>query len=355
VTDEPPAARTVSDRTIREMTRHLEPDWRIETIERSSHGTDLVAVLDVGTPDGIRQVVLKAATADWADPETVRAEARLLSLVGRETTVPVPRVLGTCDEHEEYPAPFTLTSYVDGENYEGRAADLPVEIRERVFREAGRNLAALHDLGSLSHVGGIGVRDDGLAVLDTEDSPASDDFHDWLLASYEDTLDDLLEGGYFPHLADDPRRFADLVPDLRRYLRETVPTLPEPDPPTYCHKDYRYGNLLLDPETGETRAMLDWGLVMAAPPAFNLASTESLLALDSDGPARTDRLRRTLRSAYAATRDDWTFGEDTCEHLRVYHLACRLDAMACLPLWYPDEDEREERAAAHRAFVCEYR
>ena len=68
-----------------------------------------------------------------------------------------------------------------------------------------------------------------------------------------ETLDLLLaDGGYFPDLGEDPDRFDDLVPRIRRYLRETVPDLPPPDPPTYCHKDYRYGNLVVAPTTRQS-------------------------------------------------------------------------------------------------------
>lgn len=43
--------------------------------------------------------------------------------------------------------------------------------------------------------------------------------------------------------------------------------------------------------------------------------------------------------------------------MHVYRLTARLDAMACLPLWYQDAtpEERDERAAEHRAFVAQYR
>jgi len=344
---------TVADETVRGMVRHLKPSWEVAAIERATHGTDSVALLDVETPRGDRSSVLKAATADHVSPERARSEPRLLSLVGRETAIPVPEVLGRCDDHEAFPAPFYLMARVDGENFENRADELPPRARERIFREAGEHLAQLHDIGPLPRVGGVGVRNGELAVL--EEDGSNDGFHDWLLSSYEDTLDSLADGGYFPDLADDRSRFADLVPDLRRYLRETVPDLPDPGPPTYCNKDYRYGNLLLDPETGETRAVLDWGNVMAAPPAFNVASTESLLLTSAlEDTDRAAELGDALRTAYADERGDWTFDAATQERLRVYRLACRLDAMACLPLWYPDHDEREQLAADHRRFVARF-
>lgn len=347
----------ISDETVREMVRHLEPSWEAESVSRVSHGSDFVAVIDVDTPDGTNTVVLKASTAEWMSPEIARVEPRILSIVERETTIPVPPTFGYCDAHETYPSPFYLMGYIEGENFEGRGNELSSSVRERILSDAGRNLAQLHELGPLSSIGRMGVVAGQLCVPERDDNQRTDSFHEWLLENYENTLDALTEGGYFPDLAEDKTRFADLVPKVRSYLRETIPNLPEPDPPTYCHQDYRYGNLLVDPETGETNAVVDWGLLMGVVPAYNLANAEShLLSPEHDGEERTAELRQTFRSAYADTRTDWSFDAATCERIEVYRLTCRLDAMACLPLWYQDasSDERNQRAKEHRAFVERY-
>lgn len=96
-----------------------------------------------------------------------------------------------------------------------------------IFREAGLNLAGLHTLGPLNKVDDLMGTDGEVSVLDMPESPSQDVFHDWLLESYEETLDQLLEdGGYFLELAENPNRFDDLVPEIRRYLRETILDLP---------------------------------------------------------------------------------------------------------------------------------
>jgi aminoglycoside phosphotransferase (APT) family kinase protein len=105
----------VPDSEIRGMVAELKPDWGVSSVERSPHGTDLVAILDVRTPER-KSVVLKATTADFVDPIIARSEPRLLELAHRETTIPVPAVLGYCDDHDRYPAPFYLMDYVEGEN-----------------------------------------------------------------------------------------------------------------------------------------------------------------------------------------------------------------------------------------------
>ncbi len=84
----------VSDDAVRGMVRTIETGWVVESIERSDYGTDFVAALDVGNDEGARTVVLKATTADLVDPEIARSEPRLLDLVDRETSIPVPTVFG---------------------------------------------------------------------------------------------------------------------------------------------------------------------------------------------------------------------------------------------------------------------
>lgn len=350
-------AEQVSDSAVRGMLAEIKPDWRVTSIERSPHGTDLVAILTVRTPTQ-RSVVLKATTADFVDPIVARSEPRLLELANRETSIPVPAVFGYCDDHEQYPAPFYVMEYVEGENYEGRLEDLSVAARKTLLREAGSNLAELHELGPLPAAGKVGVQDGALCVLDTDDYPRHDDFREAVLADCENTLDSLADGGFYPDLADDPDRFTDLVPELREYLRERVPAMAPPNEPTYCHWDYRIGNLLIEPDTGETRAVLDWANLSSAEPAYNLAQTEFyLLSPMADGPERTSQFREAFRTAYAAARtDDWSFDEPLCDRMDVYRLVCRLGAMACLPLWYQDASpaERTERAAEHRAVVTQH-
>ncbi|MCU4973398.1 phosphotransferase [Halobacteria archaeon AArc-m2/3/4] len=349
----------LTDVDVRGMVATLQPEWSVDAIERSPHGTDFVAMLSVrpSAGDRARDVVLKATTADFVAPTIARSEPRFLELVSRETSIPVPDVFGYCDYHEEYPAPFYLIEHVEGENYENRSGDLSPLGRERVLREAGRNLAELHELGPIPSVGRVGVHDGDLAVLDTDDHPRHDDFRDWLLADCEETLDAIADGGWFPELADDADRFADLVPDLRAFLRDSVPRLPEPDPPRYCHWDYRYGNLLLEPETGRTRAVLDWANLLAGDPVYNLAKAEfHLLKPVVGNDIRTATLRDIFLTAYADARTDWSLDRTARERLVLYRLPCRVDAMACLPLWYRDAtpEERDDRAAELRRFAARY-
>jgi aminoglycoside phosphotransferase (APT) family kinase protein len=349
---------TVTDDQIRGMVERIEPDWEVETIERIPYGTDFIATLTGKTREGTEQVVLKAVTADHMPPAAGRGEARFLDIAARTTAVPVPTVYGHCDDHDTYPSPFYLMDYVEGENYEGRPDELLPDARERIVQEAGRNIARLHELGPVSGVGRMGYADGELQVIDPENRSASTDaVHNHLLDSAEETLDSFDSGGFFPEFAERENRFGDLVEPIREYLRETLPTLPEPGTLTYCHSDYRYGNLLVDPETGETRAVVDWGQMTAHDPVYNIAHTECMLTSpEGDGKQRSQELRGLFRAGYTDVREDWVFDEQRTERMREYRLLYRLNAMACLPLWLKDEplERRDEREQEHRDFVAQY-
>lgn len=345
------------DEDITGMVRACRPEWAIRDVERSDYGTDLVCFVTCETSEGRREAVLKATTADFVEPEIARSEPRLFAFIGRETDIPVPDVYGYVDSHAEYPAPFYLVERRPGENFEDRVDELLPAARDRVVAEAGRNLAALHEIGTLPRVGRVGVRDGELAILDDHYGHC-EDFREWVRAHVEDSLDALADGTYFPDLADEPDRFADLVPELREVCEEHLETLPDPDPPTYCHWDYRYGNLLVAPETGDTEAVLDWANLLSGDPAYNLAAVEAHL-LDpcgDDSAERVAELRSAFREHYAEPRENWTFDAAVERRIETYLLACRVDAMAAMPLWYENAspEGRDERAAVHRAFLENY-
>lgn len=147
----------ISDGTLVDMVRDLRPAWEPRAITPIENGVNATSIVDVETPDGSRTVVLKASTSSHplAD-DRARAEPRVLSLLDRETAIPVPTVLGARPRHERLPAPFFLMSYVDGTTFDQKAAPgLPPDVRETVFREAGQHLAELHALGPLSAVGDL--------------------------------------------------------------------------------------------------------------------------------------------------------------------------------------------------------
>lgn len=346
----------VTDADVAGMVRACRPGWRVVDLERSDGGTDFVCSVTCETQAGEREAVLKATTAGLVDPAVARAEPRLLDLVGQERVVPVPAVYGFIDAHDAYPAPCSLLERVDGVTVEGDPGRLPAAARERVVREAGQHLAALHELGTLPRVGTVGVRDGELAVIDGDRGPV-DAAREWLRAGADRVLDALAGGTYFPELADDPDRFADLVPDLREALDTRIGALSEPDPPRYCHWDYRYGNLRLEPETGETLAVVDWANLRAAEPAYNLAVLErKLFDPHRAGPDRSRQLRQAFHASYRREREGWAFTPAVESRMETYRLLERLGAMTCLPLWMADASaaEKAAREREHREAVAGY-
>ncbi|WP_135852993.1 phosphotransferase family protein [Halorussus salinus] len=350
------------------MVAAVAPSWSVERIRPQDGGTDDVALLAVATPEGRREVVLKSFSGAGVPARVARSEPRLLGLLARETDVPVPEVVGFVDDHPDLPAPFFLAERLPGEEVGGRFFDLSADALETLLADAGRYLAQLHDLRSFDRFGRVGVEpastngtdserevggadserevgaeDGNLAVVGDRHGPRTR-WADWLLADAEETLDGLSGG-----------RFDDLVPALREYVEEAVPALSGPETASLVHWDYRLGNLLADPETGETTGVLDWADLLAGDPAYNLATVEDH-AIDwrTRDPVLRRRLREAFRGAYRAGRS--AEGEEFRERKRVAHLCNRLHAMACHPDWYADADPavRDERAAEHRMFVRSY-
>ena len=335
--------RTDLDRaTVERMVAAVEPAWTVERARPSDEGTDYVYFVTVRTPEGKRETVLKAFAGEAAPAAVARSEPRVLELLAAETEIPVPAVVGFVDDHPDLPAPFFLAERLPGENGAGQFTALSTPALDRVLADAGDFLGQLHALGSFDRFGRVGVADGRLAVVD--DADTGGEWTDWLLADAEETLDGL-DGG----------RFDDLVPALRGFVRDAIPALDAPETASLVHWDYRLGNLLVDPESGETTAVLDWAGLLAGDPVYNLATVEDH---NVNWQTRDVVLRRRLRDrfyeAYGVRRGDWP--ADFRERKRVYHLCNRLNAMACLPDWYADADPaiRDERAAEHRTFVREY-
>lgn len=363
------AKTAVAVDAVEAMVGEFEPSWSVTDVSRSEQGTDFVGLVDVDTDgEGPDRAVLKATTAEFVDPVVARSEPRFFELLAERTDVPVPSVYGYCDDHDEFPAPFYLVEYVPGETFESDVSTLWETAIRRVLADAGANLAELHDLRAFDAVGDVGVLEDGtLGLLDTDAYPATTGQRAWLRESALETIDALEDGGYFPEMADDRGRFADLLPALRDVVREQAADIPEPAPPRYCHWDYRFGNLRIDPETGATNAVLDWANCSVTDPAYNLAKVETPM-VDANDPTESVRegRRDTFRSAYEDARetcldpnlgDDWRFEEAVRERMRFYRLIGRLDAMACLPLWHREKTpaERDAVEAEHRDALEPYR
>lgn len=349
----------LSDATLERMVRELHPEWSLREATPSAEGTDLVYFLTVETPEGTRKCILKAC--DFLDPEEFRPEPYLLGALDRRTSVPVPRMLGAVDSRDDLPAPYFLMERREGEVRENDARDLPVDVMERVGRDAGRNLAEIHDLGEFERFGPIRLardvrgesnpdRDSTGIPVDSRILTVPEEGHDSWRVRFEAMVDGYLDGL--------PDRFADLEPDLRAFIDERLDALDRDFVPVLGDDDYRLGNLLVDPQSGETRAVLDWGNASTMEAQYNLLVTEQYLsgwALHDD--SRRKRVREALWEGYEETGGANLIrrGSDFERRRELYLAFTRTFPLICFSLWYGDfpTDERERYAELNRQAVRE--
>jgi aminoglycoside phosphotransferase (APT) family kinase protein len=362
----------LTPRELREMVATVWPDWELVGAERADSTTDAVYFLTLATDGARRDVVLKAC--DRAEHDAFRPEPYLLDTVRRETSVPVPAVYGAVDDHDALPAPFFLMERCPGEPV-GVPDHLDAAALDRVAYEAGRHLGEIHRLGSFARFGPLrlardaaGGRDERGGAIDPDFDPepeadsepasaaastpdaiggisgpgyevtvpasAHDDWRDWFR--------ELVDG----HLADLPSRFSDLEPAIRARLGTVDDLLDSQFEPVPVHADYRPGDLLVDPESGETLAVFDFGDAYTADAEYNLAGTEHHLCgwdgLDTD---RRECVRENLLSGYRETnalRDDGSLWE----LYDLYLLATWLRGLRRFDDWYADASETDCEAAA---------
>ncbi|PSQ45668.1 hypothetical protein BRD17_00975 [Halobacteriales archaeon SW_7_68_16] len=333
-------ADPVDHDVVRATVRRIEPDWRDIDIAPIQAGSDVlyeVTAHDGGEDpdaDARRHTILKLGSfGEIADPEALRVESRLLDRIGAATDVPVPTVYGRVDDDPDLPTPAYLMAYRPGRTL--APADRSRAIVRRVARDAGRHLGRVHELDwDLDGFGDLAAVDDRVGVADPGRS-----WRDWLAWAVS-----------FPFEAF-PDRFADLLPDLRERAETAIDRIEGPFDPTVCHCDYRYDNLRVDADGG-TRAALDWGGSLAAPAAYDLVKTESMLCSSAPLDSRLrETVRTALRSGYAETA---TVPAGLDRNRRVYLLVDRLHSMRWLPYWHDDATDahRDRVAAAHRSFVA---
>jgi len=316
------------------------PDWTLENWQEADEGTDFVAFLDCDTADGHRRVVLKVQ--DFLDPESFRPEPSLLGFVGENTEIPVPEVVASDLEGDEFP-PYFVMAYVDGDTPDSEA-DLSDDAIARIAEIAGRNLAQLHRLPTWESYGWLRLAEDvdepgathyGLTPADQLDS-----WREFVAQGMANALDRL------------PDRFRDLEPGLRDALDDAIEDLPDQPRCALLHGDYRLGNLLIDVETGETKAVVDWGNHTVGDPVQDLVKTEDHLC----GYARRDDdRRRIVRDALLDGYRDLRDVQIDPDVRAAYLLCSRVGPLAWFDLWYADADDPDAVAQQHRDFLDPYR
>lgn len=304
----------------------------------ADEGTDDVFFVTIGMPDGDRNCVLKSCS--FVDPTSFRAEPRVLDFVSRRTEIPVPDVLGYVDDHDDVSAPFFLMKRAPGEAISGPES-LTDDALSRTARDAGRHLGELHAAATFDGYGWLraGVDSDSESTVD--DLSVADLEPDWparLRANAEENLARIEESG----------RFAGLTDDLRAGLDEYLEVVPDTPDPVLLHDDYRFGNLLLDSETGAVRTVLDWGNQFTGHHEYDLATTEHYLCgrlpLDAD---RRKVVHDSLLAGYRET-NEVTLDDGFKRRQRAYRFVAQLSALAWFDLWYRGSDDPETDATQQK-------
>ena len=337
--------------TVRAMLREAGVSADVRAVEAIDDGTDIVYRIATDGSEGEWEFVVKAQ--QFVTPAKFRVEPRMLEFVDARTEIPVPGVEGFVDDHDELPAPYFVMRYVQ-DGHGDQSGELPADGLKRLSREAGSNLAMLHDATSFDAFGTVVAARDapendpaidlpsgsGLAVVDAHES-----WIDSLATVVDSTIDQIVNGD----------RFDDLVPELRDWADGEFAPLRGLDPePVVLHTDYRPGNLRFR-ETGETIAVLDWGNISTGHAVYDVALTEQYLCdwapLESD---RRDRVRRSLVHGYG---DDLRDGDLASDRYDLYLLATALFPIAWFDLWYggATDAQRAAIAADRRDLIRELR
>lgn len=291
--------RTVDDDTIQRMIAQIQPTWNATDATAATAGQHIVYLLTVDTPDGTRECVLKA-TPDGKQA-TCDTEARMLAIVDHHTTVPVPEVIGAVDAHPELPAPFFLAERVPGRDFDRTdIGTLTASQLDGLARSSGRYLASLHEHLTLDGYGYVGVEyeeplDGGRPTPDPEHLAVSDPTDDWtacLHASVDGIVDGLAE-----------TRFADLQATVEPAIEAAIESVADPSEPAVCRIDHSLDNVLVDPESAETAAFLDWEFQFAGTAAYDLGFVRRSLAGGSwsftpAAPTRRERIETALLAGY---------------------------------------------------------
>lgn len=302
-------AEDLSPSTIRRMVELVEPAAELQETTPAEAGFSPVSLVTVETDGERREWVLKAAPDE--EDTGVATDARIQALLGARTSIPVPTVLGVVDEHPALPTPFYLMEAMPGSDvgYEevGWLAD---DVLRTTSRQIGAALGELHRLDAVESFGLVTA--DPAPTL-TESRPSGSVTHLGVLDG-EDTWEGWVEAWVDRELdrhADSP--FDDLTPALEDWCRSALDAVARPHSPVLGRNDHGFHNLLIDRETGDVTAMLDWAYTLAVSPSFDFEYAAYLfsgafLSGIPEVPDRRELVRAAMLEGYRATAPDLVEG-----------------------------------------------
>jgi aminoglycoside phosphotransferase (APT) family kinase protein len=171
--------------------------------------------------------------------------------------VPVPICI--YEDHDLLGSPFYLMERVTGlilRNEVPAGMALTAESFRKLSTNTIDNLAKLHQLD---------IKTTGLIDLGKPDGYVQRQVDGWI------------------------KRYFNAETDIIKAMNETANwmqgNIPPENSPAFIHNDYKYDNLVLDPETLEIKALLDWEMATVGDPLMDLGTSLGYWAEQGDPPA----------------------------------------------------------------------
>jgi aminoglycoside phosphotransferase (APT) family kinase protein len=195
--------------------------------------------------DGARRFVLRKKPVGQlvASAHAIDREYRVMHAL-RRSDVPVPRMLGYCEDESLLGTPFYLMDFVDGRViFDQTLPGMQPSERSAVYADLNRVIAALHAVD----VGAVGLADFGKTG-----NYVSRQIARWTRQTAASTVP---------------------VPESMRRLMEWLPRhVPEEGgETTLIHGDYRLDNVIIHPTEPRILAVLDWELSTLGDPLADFA------------------------------------------------------------------------------------
>ncbi|MBW3537719.1 MAG: phosphotransferase family protein [Actinobacteria bacterium] len=259
-----------------------------------------------------------------ATAHDMNREHRVMSALA-DTAVPVPDMLGYCEDADVTGAPFFVMEFVDGHIVRDRkdAEALRPEARVAIGPRMVEVLSALH---------GVDPSEVGLGDLGKTDGYLERQLRRWAKQVDQSKTRDL-----------------PLIEDVHRRLSAAIPPQVET---RIVHGDYRLDNLVAGPD-GDVRAVLDWELCTLGDPLADLgllmvywAEPGDALTALGEAPTLVDGFssRLEMRDAYVAATGRDIGSISFYIAFGYWKLACILEGV--LSRWRHGAMGEELRAAA---------
>ena len=243
-----PAAPSAAPRGIdrepvtRWLLEHIEGAVAPFTFELITGGRSNLTFLVTGA-EGRRMVLRRPPLGHvLATAHDMAREHRILAAVGR-TDVPVPRVLGLCEDESVNGAPFYVMDHVAG-------VVLDAPAKAEVLSHEQRAAAADHLVDVLARLHAADVDEIGLGDLARREGYVERQIRRWTTQWEQSKTRDL--------------------PAIDRVAAHLAAHVPAQQGVAVAHGDYRFGNCITDVGSARIVAVLDWELCTLGDPLADL-------------------------------------------------------------------------------------